>query len=102
MSATLRTKANAKMNALLVQKKALNVLFVTNHLNLVNVTNPVKSQSLAIIAIVMQSAITTASVKIALTRSLKHKQPLLMTIKRKHLVAHATMANVVAIAKIVH
>ena len=104
LSVMLTTRASARLNALLVTRKILTALLAINLQTHAIVMIQTRSLSRVIIVTAMLNAITTisatmTSVMSAQRRSQKLNQVLLMTTRRKHHVAHAIMANVVAIAR---
>ena len=104
LSVMLTTRASARLNALLVTRKILTALLAINLQTHAIVMIQTRSLSRVIIVTAMLNAITTisatmTSVMSAQRRSQKLNQVLLMITRRKHHVAHATMANVVAIAR---
>ena len=104
LSVMLTTRASARLNALLVTRKILTALLAINLQTHAIVMIQTRSLSRVIIVTAMLNAITTisatmTSVMSAQRRSQKLNQVLLMITRRKHHVAHAIMANVVAIAR---
>ena len=104
LNVMLTTRASARLNALLVTRKILTALLAINLQTHAIVMIQTRSLSRVIIVTAMLNAITTisatmTSVMSAQRRSQKLNQVLLMITRRKHHVAHATMANVVAIAR---
>ena len=101
LTAMLIVTQNALTNALLVTKRQTIAILAISQAKAVIAMSLVKSLSRVILVAAMLSATTTASVMANVkTRSLKHKQLLLlMAIKRKHLVDLVIMANVVVTAQ---
>ena len=104
LNVMLTTRASARLNALLVTRKILTALLAINLQTHAIVMIQTRSLSRVIIVTAMLNAITTisatmTSVMSAQRRSQKLNQVLLMITRRKHHVAHAIMANVVAIAR---